>query len=92
MRKTRKEAVFVIVAALAGFLRGTVAAGIVPVHAQERNWPKTLTAERFVVVDANGAKRVEIGVEVDGQGSLSENGRLAWSAPDLHVWPAATRH
>ncbi len=82
-------------AALAGFLRGTVAAGIVPVHAQERTWPKTLTAERFVVVDAKGAKRLEIGVEVDGQGSLKvydENGRLAWSAPDLHVWPAATRH
>jgi len=88
---TRREAGFVMVAALAGFLGGTVANGIAPVHAQEHNWPKTLTAERLVIVNPNGARRVEISVDNQGQGNMQiydEHGRLAWSAPDMHLWPA----
>jgi len=92
---TRREGFFVLVATAAGFLGGTVSGGLRTVQAQERNWPKTLTAERFVVMDSGGNRRVEIGVENDGHGGVriyDENGRLTWSAPDAHIWPAGREH
>ena len=91
---TRRECVLAFVAALAGFLGGALSNRVAPVHAQERSWQKSVIAEKFVVVDASDAKRVEIGVEAAGQGNLKvydEHGRLAWSVPDLHLWPASAR-
>ncbi len=89
---TRRECALAAAAALAGFLGGAASTWVRPVYAQEHNWPKTVTARELVVVDGAGARRVEIGVDAYGQGSLhiyDEHGRLAFSAPDLHVWPAA---
>jgi len=90
---TRKECALAGLAALAGFLGGA-ASRVVPVYAQERSWPKTITAEKFVAVSAAGDKRVEIGVEATGQGSLKvydQYGWLAWSS-DVQIWPAASSH
>jgi len=88
---TTRELVFLSAAALLGWLGGAVSAGR-PVHAQERNLPKVITAEKFVVVDTAGTRRAEIGVGADGQASVriyDERGKLEWSAPESpHVWPA----
>jgi len=88
---TRRDCALAAVAALGGFLGGAASGRLMPVHAQERNWPRTITAERFVAVDAKGARRVVIGVDAAGQGSLEvfdAQGRIVWSAPGVHISPA----
>ncbi len=92
---TTREVLLTAAAILAGFLGGTLSNRVLPVYAQERQWPKTLTAEKLVAVDDTGAKRVEIGVDRNGQGSVkiyNEHGRLTWSIPETQLTPAKSEH
>ena len=92
---TKRELLLTAAALLAGFLGGAISDRVLPVYAQERQWPKVLTAEKLVAVDDTGAKRVEIGVDRHGQGSVkiyNEHGRLTWSIPETQLMPAKTEH
>jgi hypothetical protein len=83
----RKEWVLAAVALAAGFLGGALSGGA-SVFAQERT--RQITAERFVVTDAAGRKRGELGLDAQGRISLNlynEQGRLLWSAPLRSLFP-----
>jgi hypothetical protein len=78
----RKQSILVMIAVAAGFLGGAVSGGLRSVFAQERT--TQIAAERFVVVDAKGMKRGELGLDSQGRIALNlynENGRLLWAAP-----------
>ena len=82
-------------AGIAGFLGGALASGIGTVFAQERGTPaaRQITAERFVVADASGNKRAEMGLDPQGRVNLtlySEKGRVLWSAPIAGVMPLSS--
>jgi hypothetical protein len=80
--KMRNECILAIIATAAGFVGGAVSGGLGTVFAQDR--ATQITAERFVVVDAKGMKRGELGMDSQGRIQLnlySENGRLLWSPP-----------
>ncbi len=88
---TRRECVLAALATAAGFLGGALSSGAVSIFAQERTWPKVITAEKFVVLDSSGGKRAELGVSRNGKTALrlyDEHGRLVWNVPDGLVWPA----
>ena len=78
-------------AAIAGFLGGALANGVNTAFAQQRGRPaQQITAERFVVADADGNKRAEMGLDPQGRIQLtlySEKGRVLWSAPVAGVMP-----
>jgi hypothetical protein len=66
----------------AGFLGGAVSSGMATAFAQERT--QQITAERFVVTDANGIKRGELGLDAQGRINLTlynTQGRVLWAAP-----------
>ena len=66
----------------AGFVGGAISSGLGTALAQERT--RQITAERFVVTDANGMKRGELGLDPQGRINLNlynEQGRILWSAP-----------
>jgi hypothetical protein len=78
----RNEWLLAAVAAAAGFLGGTISSGMATVFAQERT--QQITAERFVVADANGIKRGELGLDAQDRINLTlynAQGRVLWSAP-----------
>lgn len=82
----------VAAAGIFGFLGGALASGLGTVFAQERGAPagRQITAERFVVADASGNKRAEMGLDPQGRIRLtlySETGRVLWSAPMAGVMP-----
>jgi hypothetical protein len=86
--KIRKEWIFAVIAVAAGFLGGAASGGLRTVFAQERT--TQITAERFVVVDAKGMKRGELGLDPQGHIALNlynETGRLLWSAPMRGMLP-----
>jgi hypothetical protein len=78
----RKQWVLTVAAVVAGFAGGALSSGLGTVFAQERT--RQITAERFVVADANGMKRAELGLDPQGAIHLTlynEQGRVLWSAP-----------
>jgi hypothetical protein len=77
----RQKWILAGVAVAAGFLGGALSNGV-SAFAQERT--RQITAERFVVVDAAGRKRGELGLDAQGQINLklyNEEGRTLWWAP-----------
>jgi hypothetical protein len=92
---TGRNWILTATAAVAGFLVGAFASGIGTVLAQERGAPaaRQITAERFVVADASGNKRAEMGLDPQGRVNLtlySEKGRVLWSAPIAGVMPLSS--
>jgi len=70
------------VALAAGFVGGALSNGLGTALAQERT--RQITADRFVVADANGLKRGELGLDSRGRINLTlydDQGRVLWSAP-----------
>jgi hypothetical protein len=83
-----------ITAAIAGFLGGALANGLNTAFAQQRGGPaQEITAQRFVVTDAGGNKRAEMGLDLQNRIKLtlySENGRVLWSAPMPGLMPLSS--
>lgn len=88
---TGRTWILTITAAFAGFLGGALANGVNTAFAQQRGGPaQEITAQRFVVTDASGNKRAEMGLDAEGRIHLSlysEKGRVLWSAPTLGLMP-----
>lgn len=92
---TGRSGILTVTAAVAGFLGGALASGIGTIFAQERGAPavRQITAERFVVADASGNKRAEMGLDPQGRVNLtlySEKGRVLWSAPIAGMMPLSS--
>jgi hypothetical protein len=78
----RKQWMLVAAALAGGLAGGAISNGLGTVFAQERT--RQITAERFVVADANGIKRGELGLDPQGGIQLTlynAQGRVLWSAP-----------
>jgi hypothetical protein len=87
----RKQSIFVMIALAAGFVGGAVSGGLRTVFAQERT--TQITAERFVVTDAKGMKRGELGLDSQGRIALNlytDTGRLLWAAPVRGMLPVGS--
>jgi len=91
---TGRNLTLILVAATAGFLGGALANGVNTAFAQQRSGPaQEITAQRFVVIDASGNKRGEMGLDAEGRIHLSlysEKGRVLWSAPTLGLMPLSS--
>jgi hypothetical protein len=89
----RKEWLLAAVAMAAGFLGGAISGGLGTAFAQDRSQngrPREITAERFVVVDANGTTRAELGLDAQGRIDLTlynQRRRVVWSAPTRGIAP-----
>jgi hypothetical protein len=91
---TGKTWMLIAAAASAGFLGGALANGVNTALAQPRSAPaQEITAQRFVVTDAGGNKRAEMGLDAEGRIHLSlysEKGRVLWSAPMPGLMPLSS--
>jgi hypothetical protein len=91
---TGRTWILAVTAALAGFLGGVIASGINTAFAQPRGGAaQEITAQRFVVADADGNKRAEMGLDLGGRIHLtlySEKGRVLWSAPVVGMMPLSS--
>ena len=91
---TGRTWILTIATAIAGFLGGALATGINTAFAQQRGGPaQEIAAQRFVVTDASGNKRAEMGLDAEGRIHLtlySEKGRALWSAPMPGLMPLSS--
>ena len=91
---TQSNWMLILAAAIAGFLGGRLTNGVETAFAQQRGGPtQEITAQRFVVADASGNKRAEMGLDLQNRIKLtlySENGRVLWSAPMPGVMPLSS--
>jgi hypothetical protein len=89
-----RNGMLIAAAAAAGFLGGALAAGVNTALAQQQGGPaQEITAQRFIVADANGKKRAEMGLDPQGRIQLTlynERGRVLWSAPMAGVMPLSS--
>ncbi len=89
----RREWLLAAVSMAAGFLGGAISGGLGTAFAQDRSQnerPREITAQRFVVVDTNGAMRAELGLDAQGRINLTlynQRGRVVWSAPTRGFTP-----
>ena len=91
---TGNNGMLILAAAIAGFLGGALTSSVNTAFAQPRGGPtQEITAQRFVVADASGNKRAEMGLDLQNRIKLtlySENGRVLWSAPIAGVMPLSS--
>jgi hypothetical protein len=91
---TQSNWMLILAATIAGFLGGRLTNGVETALAQQRGGPtQEISAQRFVVADASGNKRAEMGLDLQNRIKLtlySENGRVLWSAPMPGVMPLSS--